>query len=624
MSQTGNLSKVGFAKLLTYFTSQKQSGTLRLTRNKKSKFILFENGQITSSYSEYPEDTFQAVIQRMQILPESQQAELAKEAQVEDGEFAKRLIEKGYVTEREFLEILKRQNQDIILSLFEWGKGDFVFYQNKFPKVKTISLKIPFKWILEKGMERAQHRKKIDKELPENAVIRIIDEDFRITQSTENPHMLIRRLFDCLSEPRSVREIVLETGLTEFEAVSLVHRYLKLEKLEAIKEKDEDVSTNMRGELAEAEILFSKQKYWEAWNKMRRIIQQQPGNTDLNNTYKIYAEKFKEELGQTIPSPDLVPQVLKSIDDEIYSKFPSESSIGFLLSRIDGRSSIRQLCQVLGINMEKLYLTLYLLVKSGTVELMERKDPTPEEISKRRQYVRSIWENMQKQNFYEILGCEVHAATADIKSEYFKMAKQFHPDARSDDDPDDIKEKLDAIFVKMRDAYHTLSDKDQRKKYDRKLQIQEDSENIDLIKSRTKAQLQFAVGMKNLESREYRRAMEYLRSAIDLDPYEGRYYGKLAEVCIRNPKWYRAGILACKKAIDLEPDDLTFLSTLGILYKLEGNLVEAEKQFRLVLQTEPGNHTARQELKSMGKDVPPAPPRKETKFTPMARKKDKS
>ncbi|MBN1355604.1 DnaJ domain-containing protein [bacterium] len=623
MTQKGSLAKIEFGKLITWINNQKLSGTLRLTRWSKSKFVLFENGDVASAYSEFTEDSFRSVIRRMMLLPESQQLELDLEPDATDVQFAKHLIEKGYVTEREFLEVLKQQNQDILLSLFEWRKGDFVFYQDKFPEARSITFKIPFKWIIEKGTERYRQRMDIDSRLPLKAVFRVRNADFRKTQVAEHPQPEVRRLFDCLSDPRTIKDIIEETGLTEFDAVSILLRFLERGHIEPMAEEAMEVSQDVRKLMADSEIYYSKGRYWEAWTRLRKALVEAPSHPELQKLYRQYTLDFKEDLRKTISSMQLVPTIVGTIDNTVYQKFPKDTALGFFISRIDGNLSVAELGQLLQVDREKLLITLYVLVQGKLVELKPKKGPVPQEIAERRKFVRQLWEKIQDQSYYEMLGLDQTASDAEVKNAYFKMAKQYHPDARSEDDPQEIRERLDEIFNKIRAAYRTLIDAEKRKNYDEQLGMASGEEDRAKLKTRTKAQLQFSVGLKSLQSREYRTAMEYFRSAIDLDPYEPKYYGKLAEVCTKNPRWYRAGILSCIKAIQLNPEDSIHYSILGTLYKLDGNFIEAEKQFIKVLQLEPENITAKQELKAMGKPLPKGVDqlRESTQFTPMIRKK---
>lgn len=64
-----------------------------------------------------------------------------------------------------------------------------------------------------------------------------------------------------------------------------------------------------------------------------------------------------------------------------------------------------------------------------------------------------------KVNYYEILGVSVTAETAEIKSAYRKLARQYHPDVCGNDEESVNK------FKKITEAYEVLSDTEQRKKY---------------------------------------------------------------------------------------------------------------------------------------------------------------
>lgn len=622
MSQKGDLSQIKFDKLLVWLSRQKKTGTLRVNQQKKSKYVLFENGEIISAFSEFPEDNFQAVIRRMQLLPETQQAELELEPGTTDVAFARKVIEKGYVTEREFLDVLKRQNQDIILSLFEWRKGEFVFFEDQLPEKQPISLKIPMAGIIERGIERARKRRQLGSKLPDNAIFRVIDSDFRyrVAESSAAPAN-VRMLLECLQEPLTMRDLVTETGLTEYEVAVILAQFVEEKRIEILEPEEQEIPEDLRKMLAEAEILHTRGRYWEALSRIRKTVRKMPGNPELKVLYRKYSRDFKADLHNTIQSTDRIPVAIKTVDDALFARFPKDTALGFILSRIDGTSSIKNLSQVLSISADKLMLTLYLLNKAGIVNLVKPRGPIPEEIARRRQFVRKIWERISAQNHYEILGVKPDATAADIKSVYFEMAKQFHPDRRPDDDPDDVKKKLDQIFVKIREAYQILSDPERREAYNQRLT--NGDLNIQMQKSRSKAQLQYRVGLKAFQSRKFRTAMEYFRSAIDLDPYEPMYYFKMAELCTRNPKWYRAGNLACMKAIQLDPEIPEYHAILGLLYRLQGDLVHAEKEFYETLQFDPENKTARRELESMGREVPDLEKKGDTRYTPIPRKEDK-
>lgn len=65
-------------------------------------------------------------------------------------------------------------------------------------------------------------------------------------------------------------------------------------------------------------------------------------------------------------------------------------------------------------------------------------------------------------DYYAVLGLEKTASDSDIKTQFRKLAKQYHPDTNKDSGAEDR-------FKEINEAYSVLSDSDKRKKYDQKL-----------------------------------------------------------------------------------------------------------------------------------------------------------
>ena len=66
----------------------------------------------------------------------------------------------------------------------------------------------------------------------------------------------------------------------------------------------------------------------------------------------------------------------------------------------------------------------------------------------------------KKKDYYELLGVKRDASDADIKKAYKKLARKYHPDVNPNDKTAEEK------FKEVSEAYHVLSNKDLRKKYD--------------------------------------------------------------------------------------------------------------------------------------------------------------
>lgn len=66
---------------------------------------------------------------------------------------------------------------------------------------------------------------------------------------------------------------------------------------------------------------------------------------------------------------------------------------------------------------------------------------------------------MTKRDYYEVLGVNKDAKKEDIKKEYRKLVKKFHPDVNKEDGAEEK-------FKEVQEAYETLSDDTKRKAYD--------------------------------------------------------------------------------------------------------------------------------------------------------------
>jgi hypothetical protein len=95
----------------------------------------------------------------------------------------------------------------------------------------------------------------------------------------------------------------------------------------------------------------------------------------------------------------------------------------------------------------------------------ERLVDIPQEVIDRIDYLYTWHKTM---GYYKVLGVRPYAPEQEIKHSYYQMAREFHPDMHMDF-PDDLRLKINTIYIFLNTAYSILMDPKKRKAYDSSL-----------------------------------------------------------------------------------------------------------------------------------------------------------
>lgn len=209
-----------------------------------------------------------------------------------------------------------------------------------------------------------------------------------------------------------------------------------------------------------------------------------------------------------------VPEPNPEVDVDSLSEPPSADDF-FLYERIDGSTSVEELCTVSGLGRDETLAGLERLCETGLVEIPgyeaesggaddstdEAPDatsgddggssgidlshlPTPPEDfdydgsaleadvpldeTMKRELI-CLSEQLDSLDHYQFFGVDRDASQKAIKMAYFRLSKRYHPDKHFGDEIGPFEEMLEDIFQRVTKAYRTLSDPDNREAYDEEL-----------------------------------------------------------------------------------------------------------------------------------------------------------
>jgi curved DNA-binding protein CbpA len=228
---------------------------------------------------------------------------------------------------------------------------------------------------------------------------------------------------------------------------------------------------------------------------------------------------------------ELIPRMRQGID---LTKAGLSVEEGFIASRIDGRTTVKDIAIIIGKSKEETEKILKRLSRAGVIvlsqeaqEIEEEKDPSGEYgryifppslmmeegdlDSETRKKIIWVHDHLDKWTFYELLQANRKADAKDLKKAYFERSKEWHPDRFRKPNLGSFKRMIEDIFKKIQEAHNTLSDPKARETYDEEniLMLDEDAISEMLAKQR-KAE------------REERRAQETLERRRKKNPIRQR------------------------------------------------------------------------------------------------------
>ncbi len=227
---------------------------------------------------------------------------------------------------------------------------------------------------------------------------------------------------------------------------------------------------------------------------------------------------------------------------------------GFVLSLIDGRTSIEEICTLSTLPREKTLELIGNLVARNIIHIDDAEAPISkgnvhrkssasfpssgenryEDKSNNSQQrikvpskviedIEKMYLFVQKHNYYDILGVSKKANREAIKSAYKILSRKYHPDQFYLKVPDDIRKKLDLIFATISEAYSTLVHPKLREEYDEQLatgikkkRIAVDIQSSETSSPKEKGYRLVSLGDEAFRGKEYISALNNYKLALQL------------------------------------------------------------------------------------------------------------
>ncbi|MCK5879935.1 MAG: tetratricopeptide repeat protein, partial [Holophagae bacterium] len=187
-----------------------------------------------------------------------------------------------------------------------------------------------------------------------------------------------------------------------------------------------------------------------------------------------------------------------------------------------------------------------------------------------------------------------------IKRNYYKLMKRYHPDRFTGEQFSSISGKLDEIVARLTEAFQILKEEDARKAYDMKLKKQEKEPPREAEgRTTSKSEIAFRDALFYVSQGRYTEGIEMLNRCIQLNPDDARYYLELGKLQVDNPMWTKRAEENLLASLELDANSVETYETLGRLYVKTGRFEKASRYFAGALTLDPTNEAAIEGMKEV-------------------------
>ena len=309
-------------------------------------------------------------------------------------------------------------------------------------------------------------------------------------------------------------------------------------------------------------------------------------------------------------------------------------SHGFLLSRIDGKLSIREILSTLPEDEEQEACRfLYGLLIMGVLKfdppvcdgpfsvslfIREHADQAAREIEQDQDIRTEYQRILECTSPMAVLQVENDADRDTVERSYIHAKERYVRDRILSRVRESLKSEISIIENRLLESYLALvqhQDHEARRRASEATQerVMETVSADDLLvrvemdKTKTKivleanskqAELHFSKARKAMREGDFHSAIQYCKLAITYNEEDDRYYYLLAECQEMNPasRWQRMAEKNYIMATERNPWKPEYWITLGQFYKKRGLSLRAKKQFEKALEIAPSHETAQEEL----------------------------
>jgi tetratricopeptide (TPR) repeat protein len=238
--------------------------------------------------------------------------------------------------------------------------------------------------------------------------------------------------------------------------------------------------------------------------------------------------------------------------------------------------------------------------------------------AKRRREIQDAVLHLLQADHFQALGITRDAGDRQVKDAYLQRVKRFHPDRHAEPALADLKQQLEALLIRMGEAYEVLRHTGRRARYEAELASRDspvtgrllrlsasqgpEQDSAEELDDSGMAEQAIRQAEQLMSESRYFDAIQLLEAVIPRIQSTNLKHAaqvRLARVYARNPHWVRRSEDLLHRVVREDPSRADAYFVLGTLYRERGLKNRALAMFRKVLDLNPRHGPALAQIRSL-------------------------
>lgn len=241
MALEGNLADVSLADIIQLLALGRKTGCLTVTDRSNFGYVYFDGGRVIhASVLNRPDRLGEILVKNGVITREQLSEAMERQAHEPESRVGELLIALGALSEDDLNHYISVQIEEAVYHLFTWEQGAFHFNPDQRPdEERSVLVSIPAEALLMEGARRVDEWGQIEKKISSFDLIFSLERE-----PEENAEIEItadqKKVIPLLDGQRTVRDVIDESGLVEFDVAKAIYALLQAGYVQRIGKKSSD------------------------------------------------------------------------------------------------------------------------------------------------------------------------------------------------------------------------------------------------------------------------------------------------------------------------------------------------------------------------------------------------